>query len=166
MPVVLYRVDERLIHGQVVIGWGHELRPDRYLVVDDDIAESDWEQELYRLGAGSAEVSFETTADAIEALVRYAADPARTIVLTRDIRTMRRLAESGGMVGRTVNVGGLHHATGRTKVLTYVHLAPGEVEDVQRILDAGARVQARDLPDAPKVDLADELGLTEDADDA
>ncbi len=166
MPVVLYRVDERLIHGQVVIGWGHELRPDRYVVVDDDLAESDWEQELYRLGAGTADVAFETTADAIGALEGYAADRARTIVLTRDIATMRRLAEGGGMVGRTVNVGGLHHAPGRTKVLTYVHLAPGEVEDVQRILDAGVRIQARDLPDAPKVDLAHELGLAEVKDDA
>lgn len=166
MPVVLYRVDERLIHGQVVIGWGHELRPDRYVVVDDDIAESDWEQELYRLGAGSADVSFETTAGAIGALEGYAADPARTIVLTRDLGTMRRLVESGGMVGRTVNVGGLHHAPGRTKVLTYVHLAPGEIEDVQRIVDSGARIQARDLPDAPKVDLADELGLSAITDDA
>lgn len=166
MPVVLYRVDERLIHGQVVIGWGHELRPDRYVVVDDAIAESDWEQELYRLGAGNADVSFETAADAGEALEGYGADSARTIVLTRDLATMRRLAESGGMVGRTVNVGGLHHAPGRTKVLTYVHLSPDEIEDLQRILDAGARVQARDLPDAPKVDLARELGLagvTEDA---
>jgi mannose/fructose/N-acetylgalactosamine-specific phosphotransferase system component IIB len=166
MPVVLYRVDERLIHGQVVIGWGHELRPDRYVVVDDGLAQSDWEQELYRLGAGSAEVSFETAAGAAEALERYAADPARTIVLTRDMATMRRLAESGRMVGRTVNVGGLHHAPGRTKVLTYVHLAPEEIDDVQRILDAGARVQARDLPDAPKVDLAGELGLVEVTDDA
>ena len=46
VPIVLFRVDERLIHGQVVIGWGHELRPERYVVVDDDLAESPWEQEL------------------------------------------------------------------------------------------------------------------------
>jgi mannose/fructose/N-acetylgalactosamine-specific phosphotransferase system component IIB len=50
MPVVLYRVDERLIHGQVVVGWGARLSPDRIVVVDDDIAASDWEQELYMLG--------------------------------------------------------------------------------------------------------------------
>ena len=35
MPIVLFRVDERLIHGQVVVGWGGQIRPDRYLVVDD-----------------------------------------------------------------------------------------------------------------------------------
>ena len=33
VPLVLLRVDERLIHGQVVLGWGSALRPDRYIVV-------------------------------------------------------------------------------------------------------------------------------------
>ena len=166
MPIVLFRVDERLIHGQVVIGWGHELRPDRYVVVDDALAESAWEQELYRLGAGSADVVFASGRAAAEALPEYHADPARTIVLTRDLATMRVLAESGEMSGRTVNIGGLHHATGRRKVLNYVHLTTGDLEDMQAILDAGVRLQARDLPDAPKVDLANELGLTGVVDDA
>ena len=159
MPIVLFRVDERLIHGQVVIGWGHELRPDRYVVVDDALAESPWEQELYRLGAGSAEVAFASASEASEALPRYAGDDARTIVLTRDLGTMRVLAESGKMTGRTVNVGGLHHGQGRKKVLTYVHLDSGDLEDIQAILGAGVGLQARDLPDAPKVNLAAELGL-------
>src|SRR5690606_7517584 len=59
--IVLYRVDERLIHGQVVIGWGSQLKPGRYLVVDDAVAGSDWEQELYVLslpeGTGAEFVS-------------------------------------------------------------------------------------------------------------
>jgi PTS system mannose-specific IIB component/fructoselysine and glucoselysine-specific PTS system IIB component len=44
MSIVLFRVDERLIHGQVVVGWGAELHPDRIIVVDDEIAHSQWEQ--------------------------------------------------------------------------------------------------------------------------
>ena len=40
MAIVLYRVDERLIHGQVVIGWGSQLQPSRYLVVDDALADA------------------------------------------------------------------------------------------------------------------------------
>ena len=166
MPIVLFRVDERLIHGQVVIGWGHELRPERYVVVDDGLAESPWEQELYRLGAGSAEVVFASGDAAASALPAYAQDPLRTIVLTRDLATMRTLAESGHMEGRTVNVGGLHHGRGREQVLSYVHLAPGDKQDLQAILDAGARLQARDLPDAPKVNLADQLGLSAGGDRA
>ena len=40
MPIVLLRVDERLIHGQVVVGWGGPLHADHLVVVDDDIAGS------------------------------------------------------------------------------------------------------------------------------
>ena len=159
MPIVLFRVDERLIHGQVVIGWGHELRPERYVVVDDDLSDSPWEQELYRLGAGSAEVVFASGDAAADALPSYSGDPVRTIVLTRDLSTMRTLAERGHMEGRTVNVGGLHHGPGREQVLSYVYLTPEDKQDMQAILDAGARLQARDLPDAHKVNLAEQLGM-------
>ncbi len=58
MPVVLYRIDERLIHGQVVMGWGPQLGVEHYVVVDDELATSEWEQDLYRLGLPDA-----TTAD-------------------------------------------------------------------------------------------------------
>ena len=60
MSIVLFRVDERLLHGQVVIGWGNQLRPDRYLVVDEKLTVSGWEQDLYRLGAAGTEVQFVT----------------------------------------------------------------------------------------------------------
>ena len=156
---MLFRVDERLIHGQVVIGWGHELRPNRYFVVDDDLAESDWEQELYRLGADGVEVVFSSRVEASDALGAYLGDASRTILLTRDVVTMRALVEGGEMTGRTVNVGGIHPGPGRVKVLNYLHLSPADVDDVRRIVAAGVRVQARDLPDAPRVDLADALGL-------
>ena len=49
MAIVLFRVDERLIPGQVVVGWGNQLHPDCFVVVDDDLAGSPWEQELYSL---------------------------------------------------------------------------------------------------------------------
>jgi mannose/fructose/N-acetylgalactosamine-specific phosphotransferase system component IIB len=63
------------------------------------------------------------------------------------------------MEGRTVNFGGLHHGPGREKVLSYLHLSPSDIEDIGRMVDAGVRVQARDLPDAPRVDLAQALDL-------
>jgi hypothetical protein len=68
MPVVLYRVDERLIHGQVVVGWGGPLNADRLIVVDDDLAASPWEQELYCLGVPAEfEAHFTTVAEAVGA---------------------------------------------------------------------------------------------------
>lgn len=153
MPIVLQRVDERLIHGQVVIGWGDALRPQRFVVVDDELAASDWEQELYALGAGDAETLFVTVDEARAALDRWRSDPARTVLLTRDIATMRRLADGGLLQGTHVNLGGIHHGPDRTEVLTYLHLTDQDFEDLRDLAAVGVEVVARDLPDTHSVAL-------------
>lgn len=154
MSIVLLRIDERLIHGQVVIGWGHELRPDRYVLVDDDLSASAWEQDLYRLGAVDADVAFVDVEEARRRLQEWREDPRRSIVLTRDIPTMKRLARGGLLQGEKVNLGGIHHGPGRTEVLRYLHLTDEDLEDLEAIAEEGADVSARELPDAPKVGLA------------
>jgi PTS system mannose-specific IIB component/fructoselysine and glucoselysine-specific PTS system IIB component len=148
MPIVLQRVDERLIHGQVVLGWGSHLRPGRFVVVDDELADSEWEQELYRLGAGGAEVLFVTADRALRELAGWKEEDVRTVLLTRDLATMGELAGEGALEGTTINVGGIHHAPGREEVLTYVHLTEAHREQIRALEDAGARVIARDLPDS------------------
>lgn len=153
MGIALYRVDERLIHGQVVIGWGNQLRPDRYIVVDDELASSDWEQDLYRLGAGGSEVLFTTADEARDRLPEWRSDDRGTILLTRDTATMRRLSEDGLLQGETVNLGGLRHGPGRAEVLTYLHLSDDDVRDLKAMIESGVDVSARDLPDAHKVTL-------------
>lgn len=158
MPLVLLRIDERLIHGQVVIGWGNQLRPDRYVVVDDELASSEWEQDLYRLGAGGAKVLFVPISEARERLDEWRAAPERTILLTRDTATMRRLAEGGLLKGESVNLGGVHHGPGREELLTYVHLGEAERRDLEAIAADGAEVGARDLPDSLRVSLSSLLG--------
>ena len=50
MTLVLFRIDERLLHGQVIVGWGMRLGIDYYVVVDDDLAASEWEREIYSAG--------------------------------------------------------------------------------------------------------------------
>jgi len=153
LPIVLYRVDERLIHGQVVLGWGTQLRPDRYVVVDDELAASDWEQELYRLGAGDAEVVFRSVVAARLELAEWRESPARSILLTRDVGTMRRLGAEGLLGGERINLGGQHHGPGRVQILTYLHLSSQDQSDLLELAGDGAKVSARDLPDAPKVPL-------------
>jgi PTS system mannose-specific IIB component/fructoselysine and glucoselysine-specific PTS system IIB component len=158
MPILLFRVDERLIHGQVVIGWGSQLRPDRYVVIDDELARSEWEQDLYRLAAGEGtEVGFLSVADARERLSDWKGAAERTVVLTRDIDSMLRLARGRALEGESVNLGGLHHAQGRKRVRSYLYLDDGDRARVRALEEEGAKVSGRDLPSSSKVGLADLL---------
>ena len=92
MSLVLYRIDDRLIHGQVVIGWGRPLDVGFIALVDDQVAASDWEQDLYRMGVPpEVEVFFASVIDAARLAPEWRSDPRPGILLTADIATMERL---------------------------------------------------------------------------
>ena len=159
MSISLFRVDERLIHGQVVVGWGAQLRPGRFVVVDEELPGSEWEQELYLLGVPEgAEALFFTSADAAERLSEWEDSPTSTILLTRDISTMLALARHGGMSGKEVNLGGIHSQSGREEVLPYIYLNEGDRSDLEALAEEGVTVSARDLPGSPEVGLEALLG--------
>jgi PTS system mannose-specific IIB component/fructoselysine and glucoselysine-specific PTS system IIB component len=148
MAVELFRIDDRLIHGQVVVGWGQPLDIAFIVLVDDVVAESPWEQDLYRMGVpAEMEVFFESVESAIPRLADYLADERPGILLTADIATMRRLAEGSGRVEQ-VNVGGIHHRAGRIERIRYVFLTPEEEQELRDLADGGIEVTAQDLPTA------------------
>lgn len=152
MPIRLFRVDDRLIHGQVVVGWGNRLDPDRYIVVDDSLAEAEWEQELYALGVpDGTRVEFASVTEARGELGKWTDSPLDTVVLLRNLDSAVRLAEDDAMRGTELNLGGIHHKPGSTRVLSYLYL-DDEDRDRLRILERlGVRVSARDLPGSSRV---------------
>ena len=159
MPILLYRVDERLIHGQVVLGWGMRLRPDRYLVVDDELAGSPWEQELYLLGLPEGvEALFAEVGEARGRLPDWRADARPSVLLTRGIQAMRELARGGGMDEARVNLGGLHHAPGKERFLPYLHLGQEDLRLLDELAAEGVEVSAQDLPTSARIPLGDLLG--------
>lgn len=163
MPVALYRIDDRLIHGQVVVGWGQPLDLRFIVLVDDDVAESEWEQELYRMGVPQEmEVAFTTVANAATVLTRFANGARTGIVLVGDIGTMQRLVAANPGI-RTVNIGGLHHSPGRTARLRYVFLTEAEEAALRAIAAQGIEVSAQDVPGARSVPLEEVLSHHADA---
>ena len=154
MPIVLLRIDERLIHGQVVVGWGGQLRPDLFVVVDSDLVSSRWEQELYLLGVPEgAEARFLSPEEARDVLPELRSSEKRAVVLTRDIATMLAMARGGRMQGSEVNIGGIHAQAGRQEVLPYVFLDDADRARLREISDEGVEVTARDLPGSQRVPL-------------
>ena len=144
MSVVLFRVDERLIHGQVVVGWARMLRPRRIIVVDDELSEDPLEQSIYRTGIPEGiDADFWNESEAIRALPAVLQSSERAFVLTADLATMSHLTRQVEGI-EEVNVGCLHHA-GR-RVCPYVRLDEGDERLIDEMADRGVRVVARDVP--------------------
>lgn len=156
MSIVLCRVDERLIHGQVVVGWGERLHVERIVVVDDQLRESAWEQELYCLGVPpSMTAEFVSVEEARAEYAHWQEDGARLVLLVRDVPTLERLAAGGLLSGQEVNLGGIHSGPGRSRVLPYLFLDEEERAALRRVRESGATVTARDLPASRTVPLAE-----------
>lgn len=157
MGIHLYRIDDRLIHGQVVVGWGQPLNIRLLILVDDAVAASDWEKELYRMAVPpDMEVRFADVTTAIRDHPKYAADPRPGLVLTGDISSMYRLVTGVKAIG-SVNLGGIHHRAGRAEKLRYIYLTPEEEQQLKALEAAGVEVTAQDVPSARAVPLPEVL---------
>jgi PTS system mannose-specific IIB component/fructoselysine and glucoselysine-specific PTS system IIB component len=156
----LYRVDDRLIHGQVVVGWAQPLDIDFIVLVDDTVAASEWEQELYRMGVPpEMDVYFHSADDAVAALAGYRDDRRRGLLLTGDIATMARLVDRAAV--RQVNIGGIHSRPGRVQRMRYVFLSPDEERQLRALEARGVTITAQDVPGAKPIPLDEMLAGVE-----
>lgn len=154
MPILLSRVDDRLVHGQVVIGWGRPLAIELIVLVDDTVAASAWEQDLYRMAVSSEfELEFATVSDATPRLGEWERGPRRVLVLTGDLPTMAALHTADPAAMRRINLGGVHHRAGRRERLPYLYLTDDELQGLRNLEAAGAEIQAQDLPTTTPVPL-------------
>lgn len=154
MAIELYRIDDRLIHGQVIVGWGQPMGLGFLVLVDDEVARSEWEQELYRMGVPpELDVFFASVADATTRLDEWNRDRRPAILLTSDIDTMTRLIDANSFI-RAVNLGGIHHRAGRVERLRYLYLTAEEVRALLALERRGVVVTARDVPASRPVSLS------------
>ena len=154
MPIVLCRVDDRLVHGQVVIGWGRPLAIELIVLVDDTVAASPWEQDLYRMAVSAdVELHFVSVAEASPKLREWQSGPRRVLLLTGDIPAMAALHAAEPSVVHRINVGGVHHRPGRRERLPYLYLTDDELQGLLALEASGAEVRAQDLPTTPAVPL-------------
>jgi mannose/fructose/N-acetylgalactosamine-specific phosphotransferase system component IIB len=151
VTVALARVDDRLVHGQVVLGWGTALRAKRILVFDDVAAARDWERELLAASAGDLPVSVAPVAEAVVRLAEEARRPGAAIVLFRSPGAALAAVAAGADLPR-LNLGGLHHAAGKERVLDFIYLDAADRAALEALAARGVRLTAQDLPSTSPVD--------------
>jgi PTS system mannose-specific IIB component/fructoselysine and glucoselysine-specific PTS system IIB component len=149
LSLALLRVDDRLIHGQVLLGWGPVLEPARYVVVDDGLASDPFERALLEASAGGTPVEVLTIELAAPRLAALAPSGEPTVVLVRALPEAARLALALARAGApplAINLGGLHYAPGKTRVHDVVYLDRADRAALAALADLGVRVVVQDVP--------------------
>ena len=151
--IALVRVDNRLIHGQVVEAWLPHLKVHRVVVADDEAAHSP----LIRAAMGLAvqpQVGVEIKPLQEVDFAALSADGVRTLLLLRNIQDV--VAASGrGLRVQTLNLGNVHFEAGRRQVSPSVFLSRADLDRLKMLAAAGAEVEARAVPSDRPVTLAD-----------
>ena len=146
--VALIRVDNRLVHGQVLEAWLPALDAHGVLVADDEAAANVLARSAMAL-AIPPKVQFQVLkVSAAAELLRpggKGVPRVRTLLLVRDVRDAVALAEQGVPISR-LNLGNVHFANGRRQVAPSVYLDAGEMEALARLGARGTEVEARAVP--------------------
>jgi mannose/fructose/N-acetylgalactosamine-specific phosphotransferase system component IIB len=153
MSVSLLRVDDRLIHGQVVEGWVPFLKADLVAVVSDAAAADPVQAALMKMALPpSVGLLVLTLADALSALGASAAAARKILVLVPGPAEALALLEKGLVVDR-VNVGGLHFTVGKVQLGRALFLDEKDKAALRAIAARGVRLEGRPLPSDPEDDL-------------
>jgi mannose/fructose/N-acetylgalactosamine-specific phosphotransferase system component IIB len=144
--IALFRIDDRLIHGQVVLGWGATLKPDRIIVADDEVAANEWEKRLYVSAAPEdLKVSILSLPEAAQQIKSGIYDAEKVVLLVKHPQSVLVLMDLGLPV-REVNVGGLHYRDGRERLLDNVYLDAEERAVMRELVKRGVALDGRALP--------------------
>ena len=153
MSLVLIRIDDRVIHGQVVEGWARVLRIKHILVVDEAICKDDMRKMLYCMAVpNTMKVSFKTIKEAAQQVKQHEFDPVRTLVLFSEPAAVLEFVKLGVQI-KSINVGGIHYDEGKRQVLKFVSVTPDDVEVFHQLAEQGIEVEARAVPTDEKIPL-------------
>jgi PTS system mannose-specific IIB component len=154
MGIALLRVDDRLVHGQVVEGWLPSLMADLVVVVSDATASDPVQSALMKMalpsGVGLLVLGL-AAAPAALAAPQMAA--RRALVLVPGPAEALALLENGVVVDR-INVGGLHFTIGKVQLGRALFLSEDDKASLRAIAARGVRLEGRPLPTDPLEDLA------------
>ena len=150
--ILLTRIDNRLIHGQVATQWNSTLGANLILVANDDVAGNKMRQNLMNMaaptGVATRFFSLQKTIDVI-----HKASPKQHIFLVAENPSDVLTLVKGGVPIRKVNIGNMHMSEGKRQVATSVAVDDADVAAFKELRDLGVELEIRRVPSTPAEDI-------------
>lgn len=144
--VILARIDDRLIHGQVVEGWVNFLTATCILVADDKVAANPLQRSILEISAPEGlKVVIGTVSEICDKLRSSPLDTERTILLFSNPADVVR-AIKAGLTFPAINLGGLHFVPGKRRVMDVLAVDDVDLEALQTLLQQGMKVEIQTVP--------------------
>lgn len=155
MSVTTMRIDDRLIHGQIVTRWIADAQADTILIADDMAAGDATQQMLLKLVApANINLLIKTINEAAQLLASSELDDKKVLLMLRNPATALALCNLGFHID-TINVGNISNArseTGRKKLLSFIFVKAQDVECLKALAAKGIHLDIRAVPNDKSID--------------
>lgn len=147
MPnILLTRIDNRLVHGQVGVTWVNHLGANLIVVANDEVAEDEVQQDLMEMvvseAIGVRFFSIQTTAD----IIHEASEDQNIFLVSKTPQDVLRLVEGGVPIDK-VNIGNMHYSEGKTQIYSTVSIDDADKEAFRKLKEHGVKLEVRRVPD-------------------
>ena len=144
--MIWYRVDNRLIHGQIIEAWLPYTRATRLIVGNDKLADDILQQQIMQLAVPSRiRVEFMATADVPAAVRHLDAEGEKTLVLFASCEDAK-IVHDAGVKFRVLNIGNMHYAPGKKQICPHVALSPEDTACLHSFADNDVVLDFRCVP--------------------
>lgn len=144
--IVFTRIDDRLLHGQVVVSWIPFLDVNEIVIVDNEYSSDDFMRELIKESSPDyIKVNILSVEDAANYLKLEDDKQDRVLILSRYIEYIRNLIDLGVKINK-LNVGGLGFSEGRKKYINSIYMSSLEMDILEEIKRGNTTVEIQMLP--------------------
>ncbi|ADL07077.1 PTS system mannose/fructose/N-acetylgalactosamine-transporter subunit IIB [Thermosediminibacter oceani] len=151
--IVLARIDDRLIHGQVITGWVRATKANRIIIVDDGVAQDPFMTKVMLMAAPPAiKVEVYNIQQAVDKLMSSETEQDRIIILVKTPKTIYELIKKGIDL-KEVNVGGMGAGPGRKQMYKNISVSQEERNIFREIINLGVQVNIRIVPDDKSISI-------------
>jgi len=156
MDIKLARVDERLVHGQIITSWSKTYGITKIVVIDDDVAKDPFMSQVITLSAQQGMNIVILEAKKATEVLQNDKTSTSTMLLFKNPKAILEMAEAG-LILPEINLGNLGSSPNRKRISKNVSLSPEEEEIVKKIIAFGSTIYLQMLPADPKIDVSSVL---------
>lgn len=151
--IVLFRVDHRLLHGQVAFTWTKAVGTDCILIASDAVVKDELRMTALRMAKpNSVKLVIKSIDDSIKALNSGVTDKYKLLILCENIPDAARLAEGYSKI-KSINLGGLKNEVGKKQISKAISVNKQDVEILKKLHNKGIELEIRMVPGDTKQDV-------------
>lgn len=153
MAITLIRIDDRLIHGQVIQGWVRHLKIERILVCNDEVASDEMRKALIEIAVPvNLKILILTVDEAAKVAKEVQFTKERTLLLFSKPGDLVRFGDLGVMI-KSVNIGAMHFSPGKEHILETISVEEEDVLALKELARRGVELEVRTVPTDTKRDI-------------